>query len=405
MKLSVRTNLLLTGLLLSGSASVFAGNTSVKECHAIYDAGSSGTRLYIYQQKDSRWISHEGPKVSALADPVREIRGKRWQDADQVTSDVVLALENIRKPGPVKTNGKPAWQAFDWQQSCDLKSVRVLATAGMRIAEQENRDRSEQLWKMLNKKLRQATTPATHIDTRTLTGFEEGLYAWLALQDDNKTNQYGIAEMGGASAQVTFPCTDCSDQQDAVRTVMVDQQPIRIYSYSFLGLGQDEAPRTLAFPASCGWGVGKQQPGWMPQDCATEIPVTTADNLLKDPYNYSLTGAQQPGAQKADKGTASRPPLDKGNQQHWYLTGAFSYMQEDDIENCCVNGSNSCYNPETSCFTSVYRPTYLKTLGIPVDSAKADVSWTEGANLCGATDCLSVSQPPVCRWSDQGCLN
>ena len=42
-------------------------------CHIMYDAGSSGTRLYIYEQQDSIWVPHEGPKVGALADPVREI--------------------------------------------------------------------------------------------------------------------------------------------------------------------------------------------------------------------------------------------------------------------------------------------------------------------------------------------
>lgn len=414
---------LLSGLMLSGCMThssqpqsestqshppaTHAANLSV--CHAIYDAGSSGTRLYLYQQhpdNPQHWISHSGPKVSALADPVREIRGKRWQDADSVTTEVAQALEQIRQDGPAKSNGKPEWSGFDWRQQCDLQSARVLATAGMRIAEQEDRVRSQKLWQMLKGKLQVVAGPQASVDTRTLTGFEEGLYAWLALQDEHKDNAYGIAEMGGASSQVTFPCPDCNDQQDAVRTVKVDGQPIRIYSYSFLGLGQDEATETLAFPDSCQWGVGEKVPGWTPTACASQIPLTTSQDLLKDPYNYPLAAVEgQTQTQKSAKGTANRPPLELGSQQHWYLTGAFSFMQPDDIDNCCFNAGFSCYNPQTSCFTSVYRPTYLTTLGIPVNSDQADVSWTEGANLCGATQCLSLSQPPVCRWSDQGCLD
>ena len=81
-------------------------------CHAIYDAGSSGTRLYLYQQtvatqqsamqQGGQWLSHEGPKVAALADPIREIRGKNWADASSVIDDVVQALEDLRQDGPLK---------------------------------------------------------------------------------------------------------------------------------------------------------------------------------------------------------------------------------------------------------------------------------------------------------------
>ncbi len=51
---------------------------SASSCNIIFDAGSSGTRLYIFEQQGEQWLSHAGPKVSALADPVREIRGKTW---------------------------------------------------------------------------------------------------------------------------------------------------------------------------------------------------------------------------------------------------------------------------------------------------------------------------------------
>lgn len=366
-------------------------------CHAIYDAGSSGTRLYLYQQtaamqQGGQWLSHEGPKVAALADPVREIRGKTWADVGSVTDEVVQALEDLRQDGPLK-KGKPEWQGFDWQAECQLQSVRVLATAGMRIAEQENRQRSAELWQMLKQKLQQTVGGNVQVDTRTLTGYEEGLYAWLALQDSNRDNAYGVAEMGGASSQVTFPCTACDNSHDAVRKVLVDGQAIKIYSYSFLGLGQDEAPKTLAFPKTCAYGVGLQQPDWVPQNCAAQIPLTAGNHGLKDPYNYA----------DGHQGTVNQPPIALGEQQRWFLTGAFSYMQASDLQDCCMT-KGQCYNAQTSCFSTVYRPKYLQTLNIPVNSMKADVSWTEGANLCGTTDCLSEAKAPVCRWSKEGCL-
>ncbi|MCV6589841.1 MAG: hypothetical protein OIF57_12550 [Marinobacterium sp.] len=387
---------LLSTLVLSSIAISAPAFSAVSECHAIYDAGSSGTRLYIYQQQGESWVSHEGPKVSALADPVREIRGKTWADAPAVTEEVVGALEAIRQDGP-------KWKAFDWKQQCNLKSASVLATAGMRIAEQENRQRSNELWNMLEVRLQQEVGSAAKVDTRTLTGFEEGLFAWLALRetkDSSSTdgNNYGIAEMGGASAQITFPCADCDNSQNAVRTVMVDGKPVKMYSYSYLGLGQDEAPKTLtengSVPSDCAWNVGATQADWKPPMCGAEIHLTDSDGV-KDPYNY----------ENGQQGAHNEPPIAAKGPKQWFLTGAFAYMKPTDVSECCEQGA-ACYNQVTSCFTSVYRLKYLATLEVPQTSSKADVSWTAGANICGVTDCLGAAKAaPVCRWSDQGCLN
>lgn len=395
--------IIISSLLATGCSTLFESDSAqeqssplshtVSSCHAIYDAGSSGTRLYLYQQKDEQWLSHEGPKVSALADPIRDIRGKSWADAGAVTDEVVQALRDIRSNGPLTEKGEPEWQGFDWQTECQLHSVRVLATAGMRIAEQENRQRSAQLWQMLKGKLEREVSSGVRVDARTLTGYEEGLYAWLALRDKNPDSGYGIAEMGGASSQITFPCPECDDRNNAVRKVLVKGQLTKIYSYSFLGLGQDEAPKTLAFPESCAYGIGEGQPDWKPMQCADKIPLTQGDEGLKDPYNYA----------GGVKGTVNNPPIAKGEQKHWFLTGAFSYMKTRDIKDCCES-KGACYNPQTSCFTSVYRPKYLETLTIPIRSAQADVSWTLGANVCATTECLSQARAPICRWSKEGCL-
>jgi len=382
----------LGALILSLSAVTSVPAAAVSDCHAVFDAGSSGTRLYLYQENGGQWLTHEGPKVGALADPVREIRGKRWNDANAVTDEVVTALAALRQDGPADDDGKLEWSGFDWQQHCALRSVSVYATAGMRIAEQENRQRSAALWQMLNHKLVAEVGPGVKVDTRTISGFEEGLYAWLALRAERDSNNYGIAEMGGASTQVTFPCKDCDDSDNAVRTVLVEGTPVKIYSYSFLGLGQDEAPKTLGFPASCAYKIGSHEPDWKPESCSARIPLADRKGI-KDPYNY----------RGAHKGTHNTPPLNRGQQQNWVLTGAFSYMSPSDIETCCVTGG-SCYNQQSSCFTAIYRLKYLDTLTIPANSVKADVSWTAGANLCGATDCLSAAKKPICRWSDQGCL-
>lgn len=354
-------------------------------CYVIYDAGSSGTRLYIYQQQGEEWLEHAGPKVSALADPVREIRGKRWQDAEAVTDEVVAALDNIQQAGQ-------KWTAFDWPQQCELKSAQVFATAGMRIAEQENRSHSAALWAMLDAKLQQKLGADVAVQTRTLSGFEEGLFAWLTVGEQRAEHDFGIVEMGGASSQVTFACPDCSANDDAVRTIMLKQQPIQIYSYSFLGLGQDEAPKTLGMPAACAYGIGLKQTNWQPSDCSSQIQVQNPQGIF-DPYNVA---AQQ-------RGIYEQMPAQQSQVTTWFLTGAFNYNSPEKVQSCCMT-QGQCFNAENACFQTLYLDKYLAALKVPANAEKRDVSWTRGALICNENDCLAQAPKPLCRWSAEGCL-
>lgn len=361
-------------------------------CHIVYDAGSSGTRLYIYEQGAVGWIEHEGPKVSALADPVREIRGKGWGDAEAVTDEVAAALDRITGDGPVDDKGRPKWKGFDWPKRCDLLSASVYATAGMRIAEYENRARSDALWKMLEGKLKARVGDSVALNTRTLSGFEEGLFAWLAARQRTGDDRFGIVEMGGASSQITFPCPECDVTRDSVKAVVVDGRVVRLYSYSFLGLGQDEAPKSLGMPQACAYGVGQSDSQWKEGDCAERIEIQGASGI-RDPYNHDGQG----------RGTHNRVSIRQGVAERWFLTGAFNYMKASDVDTCCVNRGD-CFNQENACFQAVYLKKYLNELEIPPEAEKLDVSWTLGAAVCRASDCLRRAIVPVCRWSREGCL-
>jgi GDA1/CD39 (nucleoside phosphatase) family len=375
--------------------SIAAGTVA---CQVVFDAGSSGTRLYIYAKDGAQWTEHPGPRTGALADPVRQIRGKTHADIDAVTNDVVAQLERIRAAGPARNDGRPEWPAFDWSSRCTVTDAMVLATAGMRIAEQEDATRSRELWGSLQRKLQQRMGPTVKVSARSLTGFEEGLFAWLAVREKRADHRFGIAEMGGASSQVTFPCPGCDTKDDAVRTVQIKGQPIQMYSYSFLGLGQDEAPTTLGLAPSCSYGAALTKPGWQRSDCEARIDVSSAAGL-KDPYNFQLGGA---GANSA-RGAQRLIPTGQADVSGWVLTGAFNYMDPAGVANCCER-QGQCFQAATSCFRAVYLDKYLEALNIPTQSAKADVSWTQGAVLCAESQCLKAAPPPVCRWSASGCL-
>ena len=368
---------------------MFVNNIATQRapCRIVYDAGSSGTRLYIYERHASQWLEHAGPKVGALADPVREIRGRKWTDADAVVGNVVDSLAQIRTNGPADRQGRPEWPAFDWTERCTIVTADVYATAGMRIAEQQNPDRSKRLWRKLKQQLSAKLGKGVTINARTLTGFEEGLYAWLSVRNKLGRADFGIVEMGGASSQITFPCHQCP----SARTVSLADQPRKLFSYSFLGLGGDEAARVFGIIPACEYAAAKANPQWTEQACANSIHLKTAQGI-HDPYNIVDQG----------RGTYMAIPLDKSDVHNWVLTGAFHFMHDSDVDTCCKQGGD-CFNRETSCFRAVYFKKYLGALGINAYTT-AESSWTLGAVICAENHCLRDSGRLECRWLGTACL-
>ncbi|ABG41959.1 nucleoside phosphatase GDA1/CD39 [Paraglaciecola sp. T6c] len=379
-------------------------------CHIIYDAGSSGTRLFVYEESGTNLIAHSGPKVRAIADPLRGINESQVTDIDSIVSDVISTLDLIKSDGDLH-KGKPRWVGFDWVNQCNVVSARIYATAGMRIAEQSNPEGSLIMWQTLTQKLAEKFGSEVLIETKTVTGFEEGLFAWLSVQDTYIATDFGIVDMGGASSQVTFACPDCSLADDAVKKVRLNGKPIQIYSYSYLGLGQDEAPKSLTSPVidpvpkNCAFGIGATQKEWSVADCADDILLTIdgTSSEIKDPYNYSWP--RKKGTTRS-KGATNTLPDPQKNIPKWTLTGAFNYKKETDINQCCFNKSHACYKAQTACFIPIYLDKYLQTLNIsPAQTTTKDVSWTRGAVLCEIENCLAdVATPPVCRWMASGCL-
>jgi hypothetical protein len=315
--LSITALALLLGACAAQLEPVQTGD-ALSPCHVVYDASSSRTRLYIYEQTATGWVEHVGPGTGALADPVREIRGKTISDAGAVTDEIVAALDDIRRDGPLNRNGKPDWPAFDWKKLCRIDTAAVYATAGMRLAEQSDADASEL--------------------------------------------HFGVADMGGASVQLAFPCPRC----EAARPVRVKGGIVPVYSHSFLGWGQDEAWNKFRPLPACERGIGQQYPDWKITDCADHIGVSSDATAEIKELVSNMDGLR------------------------WYLLGAFYYVQDTDIEQFCRVGADSGFEPETSCFRAVYLQRVLRTLGVPGASEHSSVDWALGAVVCTATRCLEV---------------
>jgi len=332
----------------------------VSACYIIYDAGSSATRLFVYQETETGWLKHKGPETAALSDPVRRNRGKSMSDANYVIGEILIALDNIRRNGPPGKNGQVKWAAFDWQNRCIVKAAAVYATAGMRLAENQDARNSALLWKKLNGRLSEKL--GIPVTTRTLTEYEEGLYSWLALRELRPDGEFGVAEMGGVSLQVTFPCPYC----ETAPKVRVKDKTVAVFGHSFLGWGQDEAWRKLRNSSACTWGAGLKDPDWRVDDCEAAM------------VEFAETAAD-----------VARMVRTSGNMR-WYLTSAFSYMRNTDIDYFCRKGINDGFQPESSCFRAVYLQNVLDSLAVPSDYELSKVNWTLGAVVCTATRCLEA---------------
>ena len=252
----------------------------------------------------------------------------------------------------------PAWSGFDWPRRCRLETVAVYATGGMRMAEAHDPAASKLIWQRLHAGL--AERFDTVVETRTLSGFEEGLFAWLAVSLQQSDKNYGIVEMGGASVQLTFPCAGC---KQAV-PVRLGNRPVPIFSYSFQDQGQDEAWLAYGQRPTCRHGAGRGDPGWNEVACVGDIDIFESVEVQ------------------------FRESIDAASVDRWVLTGAFRFMQDSDVENYCRNDVDSGFQPESSCFRALYQRHILRGLGVPGRAAKTDADWTLGALICSTTRCL-----------------
>lgn len=220
--------LALIALLLVSFSSVFAQIDTI----AIIDAGSSGSRLYVYQVNTSvgtvSCIYPVTPTQSANS------KGRKLSGITNNKDSVETFLNDMT--GKYSTKGKQ-------------KDLYVLATAGMRVVE---KTKANSIYNFMKNK---TSNNYKVKNAMTISGRYEGLYAWIAVNYDKgnigtsiSTSQKpltytsdhtcGIIEIGGASMQITFavPQRFYSTYSDAC----ISRKGFSgIYSKSYLSGGVD----------------------------------------------------------------------------------------------------------------------------------------------------------------------
>lgn len=222
----------------------------------IIDAGSSGSRAFVYTWPDAASYLDGLSSESILRNSLLPVETtKLWVNKVQ--------------PGISSFRGNSAsiWQDHLSPLLGKLKDivpkeqqketpVYFLATAGLRMLEES--DRTEilgEVCRLLQKKTR-FYVPECESHVTMIDGQTEGLYGWLGLnylihwslskswQNFNET--YGFLDMGGASAQLAFASSPDSQHKNDLHTIRIraaSGAPVEwnVFVTTWLGYGANQA--------------------------------------------------------------------------------------------------------------------------------------------------------------------
>lgn len=173
---SVIVFLLFCGLLYSPN--LWAKSNLCQDTQVILDAGSTGTRAYLYQRDRS------GPVGWHLSRHVDQEPGVSSDSTKVATARVNQLLEQL---------------AITSETDC-IMAIRIFATGGVRAL-------NEQKKKELKYSLEQGLVGHGQVEFTILSGVEEGIYGWVAVNaawgslGKRHEETIGALDLGGASVQ------------------------------------------------------------------------------------------------------------------------------------------------------------------------------------------------------------
>ena len=211
-------------------------NRNEQESHytIVIDAGSSGSRIFIYQVTPG--THDEVPEVSLL-------------ESKKVTPGISEYDHNPEQGRKnLKTLLNTAKEAIAPEKR-KKTALYLMATAGMRLLTDARREH-------ILKEVSQILRDDKSFDFKfamVISGAYEGLYGWMAVNylDDRfapSEKREGLLEMGGASTQIAFIPSESFEDHKISRTLQ--NKTYDIYTRSYLYMGVNEA-RKLTATSNC----------------------------------------------------------------------------------------------------------------------------------------------------------
>ncbi|KAF3908819.1 Guanosine-diphosphatase [Orbilia brochopaga] len=225
----------------------------------VLDAGSSGTRIYIYRWKDH--LTQRGKATPEELDSLPMISTKKkW--TKKIRPGISTFAENLEGVGPDHLE-----QLFEHARAiipADLipeTPLFLLATAGVRLLGEF--ERRALLKQVCNYAIQHTDflLPDCSLHVQAITGETEGLYGWIAANyligsfdatqkhDHGKNHHtYGFLDMGGASAQIAFVpnATEINKHADDLKLLRMrklsgESVEYKVFVTTWLGFGVHEA--------------------------------------------------------------------------------------------------------------------------------------------------------------------
>ncbi len=370
----------------------------------VIDAGSSGTRVHLYQQ---------GPLESGVPATQKSVFSEKVRPGlSSYVDNPQGAADSLR--GLFEGEGKVL--SLVGEGCLAATAVSLMGTAGMRKvgSTAEGKAKATAIYNAVRTYLQ-----GTGLDVRfvgTIPGQHEAVYGWITVNygagrlGDDSRRTFGALDLGGESTQITF-APDRPPGEHAV-TVRFGSAEHTLYAVSYLGFGQDKA-RSLygtdaCFPRGLRTGTGDYAA------CATAV----AAPLKVSACRSESCGLPEPGTEMG----VYQPELPG---QTFYAFEAYEFTREalniespaspaefaaagggaDGTSGFCgrtwtdITGSSDTPAEflEGYCFAAAWIPALLRGFGFAEDAeiefasqiGDVQTGWTAGAAVCMRADCLA----------------
>jgi Golgi apyrase len=227
----------------------------------ILDAGSSGTRVYVYN-----WKTAANARASASASELQRLpeikTKKKWRK--KVHPGISTFGDKPEEVGPAHLAELVDF-ALDIVPEEEVQNTPIflLATAGMRLLPEHQRAQVLENVCGYFQRNSEFQLPDCGLHVQVIPGETEGLYGWIAAnyllggfdapedhEHGNGHHTYGFLDMGGASAQIAFAPNATESEKHAedlkllrLRKVNGENLEHKVFVTTWLGFGANEARR------------------------------------------------------------------------------------------------------------------------------------------------------------------
>ena len=232
-------------------------NLSIAQYGVILDAGSSGTRIYVY-----KWKHPALAKEKASSPDLKSLPRLKIKESKKIHPGISTFADNVSSVGPYHLQDLID-VAIDKVPSDKIPETPIflMATAGVRfLPEQKQKDLLAGVCTYLQANTR-FSLPDCESHIQVIPGETEGLYGWLATNyllgafDKPETNDhgdnhhtYGFLDMGGASAQIAFSPNSTEAEKHSNDLKLVRMRHIdgssteyKVFTATWLGFGANKA--------------------------------------------------------------------------------------------------------------------------------------------------------------------